>query len=289
MSFTCCGISLGAMRKWRKPRNVSLEARSFGDLENPENERTCQAAQLCVGADGPPASRLVSRHAGPRHNTTLGMRVISDISHRYRFGVLSAAIQCMRVFLTGVACVGKTTIGVKLADLLGCQFFDLDTEIERFFGTSIERLRQRYLTPYSFRKEASKALKDVLSREGCGQNCVIALPPSGLMDAYWKVVKTTKAAIVVLQDKPENILKRITFYDLDSRQIERHLTEQEKRLYLRETRGDITYFGRTYKRATATVEIAGLGPDDAAHKVRDVLNRSRFVEPGLESLRYTVD
>jgi len=194
----------------------------------------------------------------------------------------------MRILLTGVACVGKTTIGAKLADLLGCQFFDLDTEIERFFGTSIERLRQRYLTPYSFRIEASKALKDVLAREEGGHNCVIALPPSGLMDAYWRVVKTTKAAIVVLQDKPENILKRITFYDTDSRQMQKHLTEQEKRLYLREIRGDISYYGRTYKRANATVEVAGLGPDDAAQKVRDVLTQSRSVEPGLESLRRTV-
>ena len=195
----------------------------------------------------------------------------------------------MRVFLIGVASVGKTTIGAKLADLLGCQFFDLDTEIERWFGTSIERLRQRYLTPYSFRIEASKALKEVLCREQCGQNCVVALPPSGLMDAYWRVVKTTKAAIVILQDKPENILKRITFYDTDSHQIQKHLTEQEKRLYLREIKSDITYFGRTYKRATATVEIAGLGPDDAAQKVKDVLTRSRSVEPGLERLRHTVD
>lgn len=184
----------------------------------------------------------------------------------------------MRIFLTGVACVGKTTIGAKLADLLGCQFCDLDTEIERFFGTSIERLRQRYLTPYSFRIKASEALKDVLSRGECGQNCVVALPPSGLMDAYWRVVKTTKAAIVVLQDKPKNILRRITFYDTDSRQIQRHLTEQEKRLYLREIRGDISYYGRTYKRANATVEVAGLGPDDAAQKVRDVLTQSRSVE-----------
>jgi hypothetical protein len=35
----------------------------------------------------------------------------------------------MRIFLTGVACVGKTTIGAKLADLLTYQFFDLDGEI----------------------------------------------------------------------------------------------------------------------------------------------------------------
>jgi len=177
----------------------------------------------------------------------------------------------MRIFLTGVACVGKTTVGAKLGGLLGCQFFDLDREIERFFGTSVERLRKRYLTPYSFRIEASKALKEIVSRGEDGQNCVIALPPSGLMDAYWRVVKSAKAAIVVLQDKPENILKRITFYDIDSRQIQKHLTEREKRLYLREIRGDMTYYGRTYKRATAAVDIAGLGPDDAAHRVRDAL------------------
>lgn len=35
----------------------------------------------------------------------------------------------MRVFLTGVAYVGKTTREAKLADLLGGRFFGLDTEI----------------------------------------------------------------------------------------------------------------------------------------------------------------
>lgn len=44
----------------------------------------------------------------------------------------------MRVFLTGVSCVGKTTVGRSLAELMGLSFFDLDTEIEQFFGMSIE-------------------------------------------------------------------------------------------------------------------------------------------------------
>ena len=70
----------------------------------------------------------------------------------------------MRVFLTGVSCVGKTTIGAKLAALLGYSFFDLDDEIERFFGTSIERLQNRFLTMHSYREEASKALIHILSQ-----------------------------------------------------------------------------------------------------------------------------
>jgi len=36
----------------------------------------------------------------------------------------------MRIFLTGIGCVGKTTIGKKMGELLGLRFFDLDYEIE---------------------------------------------------------------------------------------------------------------------------------------------------------------
>jgi len=180
----------------------------------------------------------------------------------------------MRVFLTGVSCVGKTTIGSKLADLLDYAFIDLDAEIESYFRTSIERLRRQYLTAYSFRKEASKALKHVVSRKD-GRDCVIVLPPSGLMDSYWRVVKRAEGTIVVIRDEPENIVKRAIFYDIDSHSIHKVLTEKERRLYVREIRKDIAYFGRTYRRADITVDIAGLAPDDAARKLREVISPRR--------------
>lgn len=41
----------------------------------------------------------------------------------------------MRIFLTGVGCVGKTTIGKKMGKLLGVRFFDLDPDC-----TKIKRL-----------------------------------------------------------------------------------------------------------------------------------------------------
>ena len=64
----------------------------------------------------------------------------------------------MKLFLTGAGCVGKTTIGKKIGEILGIKFFDLDREIESFFETSIERLQNRFLTIHSFRNEAAKAL-----------------------------------------------------------------------------------------------------------------------------------
>ena len=178
----------------------------------------------------------------------------------------------MRIFLTGVSCVGKTTIGAKLAPLLGCPFFDLDHEIQRFFSMPIEHLQDKCLTMYAFRQEASKALTHLLKREDSGDS-VIALPPSGLMDNYWRVVKRAEGTVVVLTDNAENILKRITFYDKDSNPIEKHLTEKEKPLYLKEIKKDISYFNRTYKRADLSVHISGVDPEQAAKKVKQMLDK----------------
>lgn len=94
----------------------------------------------------------------------------------------------MRIFLTGVGCVGKSAIGRKLAELLGVSFFDLDDEIEAFFGESIERLQGRTLTIGGHREGAASALIRLLSRSK-NMSCVIALPPSGLMGGYLRAIK----------------------------------------------------------------------------------------------------
>lgn len=178
----------------------------------------------------------------------------------------------MRIFLTGVGCVGKSTIGKKLAELLGIRFFDLDDEIENFFGISIERLQNRFLTTHSFRDEAAKALVNLLNRPE-SRDCVIALPPSGLMGGYLRAIKKANGTTVVVADKPENILDRIRFFDIDSRPIEKSLTPKEKKLYLREIRKDITYFRASYQRANLKVDISGLDPDQAARKVKEAVEK----------------
>jgi shikimate kinase len=168
----------------------------------------------------------------------------------------------MRIFLTGVSCVGKTTIGRKIAELLGINFFNLDHEIERFFDTSIERLQNRFLTTHSFRNEAAKALVHLLSSPD-SRMCVLELPPSGLIGGYLRAIKKVKGTTVVLTDQPENILERIAFYDLDSHPIEKKLTSKEKILYLKEIRKDIT----SYQRANLKVDISGFDVNQAACKV----------------------
>jgi len=92
------------------------------------------------------------------------------------------------------------------------------------------------------------------------------------MGGYLKVLKKNHGIKVVITDKPENIVERLRFYDIDSRPIEKELTLKEKKLYLREVKGDMTYFGTSYKRANLQVDISGLEPVQAAHKIIDAVN-----------------
>ena len=177
----------------------------------------------------------------------------------------------MRVFLTGVGCVGKTTVGLRLAQLMGLSFFDLDTQIEQFFGMSIEQLQQKYWMPHDFRKEASKALAYILDKPE-SQQAVIALPPSGLMGGYLAVIKKTQGLKVALLDTPERILDRVVFYDVDSRPMDKRLTNEERGLYLQEIRKDLTYFKKTYTKADLQVSIEDMDVEQAAHHILAQLN-----------------
>jgi len=164
-----------------------------------------------------------------------------------------------------------------VADKLNCLFFDQDVEIEKFFGLPIERLQDKFLTQYSFRQHAAKALK-YLTEQNENHDYVIALRPSGLMDCYYRILKKLRCTIIVLQDKPENILSRIVFFDKDSNPIIKPLADNEKARYLQEIKNDIAYFGQTYKKAHLTVDISGLGIEKSAAKIIDCLNDSTLAE-----------
>jgi shikimate kinase len=179
----------------------------------------------------------------------------------------------MKIFLAGVSCVGKTAIGKCLAEKLRLAFYDLDLEIEKFFAEPIGRLQARFLTDYTFREETAAVIKRLVETNK-NNEYVVALRPSGLMDSYYRILKNLQCTIIALTDAPENILSRITFYDEESKPLVRKLSEKEKAHYLREIRADMSYFGRTYKRAHLTIDIAGLGIEESARKIMDILPKN---------------
>jgi shikimate kinase len=162
----------------------------------------------------------------------------------------------MIIYLTGMSCVGKTTIGRMLATKLRYSFFDVDEEVEKYYQKPIERIQDECYTMNGFREKASVVLDNILSN---ADNTVISGTPSGLKFSFLQVYKKhkKKKAIVSIhiKDTPENILNRLTFYDKDSKPFEEYLDEPKKKSYLKEIIKDYNYFKDSYERADLQIDI----------------------------------
>jgi len=181
----------------------------------------------------------------------------------------------VKIYLVGVSCVGKSTIGKLLAMELDFVFYDFDKEVEKYFGKPIECIQENFLFPYSYREETRIVLRELLNKKG---NSVIAACPSGLRDVYlreYKISRKNKENTLIsihISDKPENILERITFYDKESRLLNKKLSEKEKGLYLKEIKKDITFFNKFNNRADYEFNIEGLKLDKIPKCLIDFLD-----------------
>ncbi len=161
----------------------------------------------------------------------------------------------MIIYLVGISCVGKTTIGKMLADKIGYSFFDLDEEIESFYKKPIERIQNECLTMNEYREKASVVLDKLFSRD---IDSVISGTPSGLKFSYLQVYKKHRHKNLIsicLNDSFTNILNRLTFYDKDSNPITEIMDESKKKKYLKLIRSDYNYFKDSYKRADFQINI----------------------------------
>jgi len=176
----------------------------------------------------------------------------------------------MRIFLSGVSCVGKTTIGKQLAQETGFEFFDLDYEIEKYYAKPIEFLQKEFFTMDSFRQKAAVVLEKII--ESNQDNYIVALPPSGFMEVYWKKFQMLNPVTIVLTDRAKNIVQRLEFFDQYSKPLTKmDLTESEKIHYLREISLDLKYFGRFYSKTNYRIKVAGRGVDEVVRDIRMTL------------------
>ncbi len=162
----------------------------------------------------------------------------------------------MKVYIIGISCVGKTTIGAMLAEYLGCSFYDLDLEVEKFYNQPLELIQNECPTMNEYRQKASVVLEKLFCE---AHDSVIAGTPSGLMDSYLEIYlaskKTADVRSIHIFDKPENIIERLEFYDVNSVLLENNLTEIEKKRYLKEIILDYKYFSKSLNTADLQINI----------------------------------
>lgn len=183
----------------------------------------------------------------------------------------------MKIYIVGVGCVGKTTIGELLAENMGYSFYDLDHKVEDYYGNPIEIIQNESYGIKDFREKASIVLDELFSTEG---DAVISGTISGLTGAYLRVYKkykkTTNLISLHLYDKPENILERLTFYDDNSQLLQIYLSDEDRTKYLRKIKADYAHFKKSLERADLQISIEGLNLKKIIEQISKKLNTKKW-------------
>lgn len=174
----------------------------------------------------------------------------------------------MILYLVGISCVGKTTIGKLLADRIGFSFYDLDEEIAAYYGKPIERIQDECFNMDAYREKGSVVLEYLFSRK---IDAVIAGTMSGLKLPYLREYKKHKESkdlySIHIKDSFENVLNRLTFFDKDSKPIKKSLDDSLKLEYLKELKADYNYFKGSFDRADFEIDIRDTSLNDVPEMI----------------------
>ena len=131
------------------------------------------------------------------------------------------------VYLTGFMGSGKTTIGSILADRLGWDFIDLDSEIEKAEQTTIAQIFESRGEP-EFRRIETEMIRTVRRRVENGMPAVIALGGGSFVEPANAALLENHGISIWLDCPFEVIVERIT--TADSRPLARD-PESFRKLY----------------------------------------------------------
>ncbi len=109
------------------------------------------------------------------------------------------------IAIIGLMGVGKTTIGVKLAERMGYYFVDADSEIEDHEKRAINEIFAKDGEKY-FREVEKKIIKDIILRD---EEMVFSLGGGAFMDEEIRKILKEKALTIWLFADIDEILHRI--------------------------------------------------------------------------------
>lgn len=168
----------------------------------------------------------------------------------------------MKIVLIGYMGSGKSSVGKKLAAVLGIPFKDMDDEIEKQEGISIPKIFLEKGEIY-FRKVEIEVLKNILSKsEG------FVLATGGGTPCYadsMNFLLKQKDLVSVYLKTPIDVLTTRLFSEKENRPLLAHLkTEDNLNDFIRKHLFERGYF---YNQAALTVENGGESVNETVEKI----------------------
>jgi shikimate kinase len=165
------------------------------------------------------------------------------------------------IALVGMMGVGKSTVGKKLAEILGAAFVDSDEEIEKAAGLTVQEIFERHGEP-EFRRGERRVIERLLA----GPPIILATGGGAYMDAATRALLKEKAITVWLRADLDLIWKRVN--RRDTRPLLRRENPRKVLADLMEQRAPV------YAEADIVVE-SGEGPaTDAVKHILEALERT---------------
>ena len=112
------------------------------------------------------------------------------------------------IVLVGMMGVGKTTVGRKLALMLGLPFCDADEEIEKAAQMSIPEIFAQFGEPY-FRSGERRVIARLVGEDGAPEQRVLATGGGAFADPETRALILKRAIAVWLDSDVETLLARV--------------------------------------------------------------------------------
>lgn len=173
----------------------------------------------------------------------------------------------MNLLLFGISNVGKTTTGKIIAEMLNVSFYDMDEEIKRYYGITLEEFVSRGTIEQRDAKRG-KILKELVQRP---EHKVISLTPMSYSQHFKDVLKSKDVLAIELRDSAENIFDRLVFSDEnDVIYVDDEYKMRHKKYYLSEINKDLEWYGGVYKCIKNKFDINNKAPKDVASQIIEI-------------------
>ncbi len=166
-----------------------------------------------------------------------------------------------RIALIGLRGAGKSTLGKRLAALLGVSFFELDDEVEAELGASLENVFTEH-GQEAYRDGERRALARVIDGH---ERSVIATGGSLVVEPQTYQILRSRCLTVWLRASPEDHMNRVVAQG-DLRPI------QGREHAMIELRTILAQRDRLYAMADATIDTSANDEDTCLQQLRTVVN-----------------